>query len=169
MGNAAVWHSTTTPRPQLPRAVATAPRHGIWLDAGNQGDRIRTCDILLPKQVLYQAELHPVGAHRAVGKCRPGGANYPKAETRRKNAGTIFRPGRRSPPAGRIRMELVWGVEPASGSGTLDQSGTSLKRRMRGFWPGSVTLERSTTITNRRATLGTSGSLMPRPLTSDSW
>src|SRR5688500_2568879 len=24
-----------------------------------RGDRIRTCDILLPKQALYQAELHP--------------------------------------------------------------------------------------------------------------
>jgi hypothetical protein len=26
----------------------------------NRGDRIRTCDFLLPKQALYQAELRPV-------------------------------------------------------------------------------------------------------------
>src|SRR4051812_20483869 len=26
---------------------------------GGRGDRIRTCDILLPKQALYRAELHP--------------------------------------------------------------------------------------------------------------
>ena len=27
---------------------------------GNRGDRIRTCDLLVPNQALYQAKLHPV-------------------------------------------------------------------------------------------------------------
>ena len=30
--------------------------------AVNQGDRIRTCDLRLPKPPLYQAELRPAGA-----------------------------------------------------------------------------------------------------------
>ena len=30
--------------------------------SGGRGDRIRTCDILLPKQALYRAELHPESA-----------------------------------------------------------------------------------------------------------
>ena len=33
-----------------------APKRGLFLYRGNQ---IRTDDILLPKQTLYQAELHP--------------------------------------------------------------------------------------------------------------
>jgi hypothetical protein len=31
-----------------------------FVNPPNRGDRIRTCDISLPKRVLYQTELHPV-------------------------------------------------------------------------------------------------------------
>ena len=34
----------------------------------NRGDRIRTCDIQLPKLALYQAELHPVGKCRELSR-----------------------------------------------------------------------------------------------------
>ena len=32
------------------------------LVSSNRGDKIRTCDLLVPNQALYQAELHPVGS-----------------------------------------------------------------------------------------------------------
>ena len=35
-------------------------------EAKNRDDRIRTCDILLPKQARYQAALHP-GPHSNMG------------------------------------------------------------------------------------------------------
>ena len=34
----------------------------------SQGDRIRTCDIQLPKLALYQAELRPVNKGRAKNR-----------------------------------------------------------------------------------------------------
>ena len=40
----------------LPRIQKEAPQGGLFLYRGSQ---IRTDDILLPKQTLYQAELHP--------------------------------------------------------------------------------------------------------------
>ena len=33
----------------------------------NRGDRIRTCDIRLPKPALYQAELRPEGKREGTG------------------------------------------------------------------------------------------------------
>ena len=33
----------------------------LFMVKSDRGDRIRTCDIQLPKLALYQAELHPVG------------------------------------------------------------------------------------------------------------
>jgi hypothetical protein len=39
--------------------------------AENRGDRIRTCDLLVPNQALYQAKLHPVDA-RDLTCYRPG-------------------------------------------------------------------------------------------------
>ena len=44
-----------------PFRVAKNPA-GDWL-IGHRGDRIRTCDILLPKQARYQTALHPVLLH----------------------------------------------------------------------------------------------------------
>ncbi len=32
---------------------------GLFDDRSGRGDRIRTCDLLLPKQALYQTELRP--------------------------------------------------------------------------------------------------------------
>ena len=38
----------------------------LWIPMGlNQGDRIRTCDLRLPKPPLYQAELRP----ELIGDC----------------------------------------------------------------------------------------------------
>jgi hypothetical protein len=34
----------------------------------DRGDKIRTCDLLVPNQALYQAELHPVGVFATAGK-----------------------------------------------------------------------------------------------------
>lgn len=45
-------------------------------DLTGRGDRIRTCDLLLPKQALYQAELHPANRlprpRRVRGVARAG-------------------------------------------------------------------------------------------------
>jgi hypothetical protein len=43
----------------------------IWISKNGRGDRIRTCDLLLPKQALYQAELRParpLSTHPLDGK-----------------------------------------------------------------------------------------------------
>ena len=42
----------------------------------NRGDTIRTCDLLLPKQALYQAELRPGQAdHSSVSRSKTRLAN----------------------------------------------------------------------------------------------
>ena len=54
-------------------ASATRPRIAASAVAKNgRGDRIRTCDLLVPNQALYQAKLHPVKGHgmRAVRFCQ---------------------------------------------------------------------------------------------------
>lgn len=40
------------------------------LSANGRGDRIRTCDLLVPNQALYQAKLHPADRPRTVGDSR---------------------------------------------------------------------------------------------------
>jgi hypothetical protein len=47
---------STCRRDQLPMFLA----HRSWNPGVNRADRIRTCDIQLPKLALYQAELPPV-------------------------------------------------------------------------------------------------------------
>ena len=44
-----------------------ALQHGL-----NRGDRIRTCDILLPKQARYQTALHPGETSIGLGRLRQG-------------------------------------------------------------------------------------------------
>ena len=51
-------HTTLQAIKKPPFRVAKNPA-GDWL-IGHRGDRIRTCDILLPKQARYQTALHPV-------------------------------------------------------------------------------------------------------------
>ena len=43
-----------------------------------RGDRIRTCDLLVPNQALYQAKLHPVGreGRKGRGLMRSVNGNY---------------------------------------------------------------------------------------------
>ena len=47
------------PRKPMVRSVMLVVGEIQWLGNG-RSDRIRTCDVLLPKQVLYQAELRSV-------------------------------------------------------------------------------------------------------------
>src|ERR1043165_4157709 len=54
----------TAPRIEKPLpadAEATSERNG-------RGDRIRTCDLLVPNQALYQAKLHPGHERGTVGQ-----------------------------------------------------------------------------------------------------
>jgi hypothetical protein len=46
----------TTRLRALRYAVANFRRRGVEI---GRGDRIRTCDLLVPNQALYQAKLHP--------------------------------------------------------------------------------------------------------------
>ena len=44
---------------RIVRIVASVRAACTRIEVRGRGDRIRTCDFLLPKQALYQAELHP--------------------------------------------------------------------------------------------------------------
>ena len=51
-----------------------ASNRSYWLDHSNgRDDRIRTCDTLIPNQVLYQAELHPEKKKNIKFLARPAG------------------------------------------------------------------------------------------------
>ncbi len=57
-------HVRRRPRPRRERGpvpTARSARHS------GRGDRIRTCDLLVPNQALYQAKLHPGHTRRTLG------------------------------------------------------------------------------------------------------
>ena len=149
----------------------------------SQGERIRTSGLLVPNQALYQAELRPAidaeysdpNTRRIKFDCSrmiPQHHGFPNKRRRPGRTGSTT-----SPPTGN-RQRLHWTVQrprtPRLRSVVMSnctssyQSGTSLKSSTRGLSPGLMTLDRSTTITKRRAIVGTIGSFGPRSLTSDS-
>ena len=61
------------PQPSSPHAhIRRSPAPSGELRSG-RGDRIRTYDLLVPNQALYQAKLHPDTAR--IGRVRPSSVN----------------------------------------------------------------------------------------------
>ena len=53
---------------QIPQYLGLTPIFGLDPVKSDRGDRIRTCDIQLPKLALYQAELHPGNGAKILAK-----------------------------------------------------------------------------------------------------
>lgn len=51
-------------RPRSPKA--TQASGVVWMTRDGRGDRIRTYDLFVPNEALYQAELHPDCIHAAL-------------------------------------------------------------------------------------------------------
>ena len=124
------------------RPAGLSHRSSIASLESGRGDRIRTCDFLLPKQALYQAELHPeVG--RALSGTRPPASNravrcwfgdqaIPLARMPGRESGGI---GRR--PGFRYQCRKAWGFEsPLSHqpeSSSISSGTCTSKPRIPGF------------------------------------
>ena len=110
----------------------------------NQGDRIRTCDLVDPNHTLYQAELHPgrliVGPAGQCGDHRARG--HEAAET---------------PATLRMKTGPRWAAPMCVASRVKAYFGSSTIVTIRGRCPGFTTFERSMIIRNRRSIDGTIG------------
>lgn len=96
-----------------------------WLIHNGRGDRIWTCGPLLPKQMLYQAEPHPVLLYGAKYQIRTGAktlegsyATITPISHMAKCTGLEPVMGERQSPvitaSLTLRMELLTGLEPAT-------------------------------------------------------
>ncbi len=94
---------------------------GFLVDEGSgRGDRIRTCDLLVPNQALYQAKLHPVHARP---KDRERGVTMPcrsrtasKSLRRMRPRGLCGAPGGRAACWNLMASRYRWPVYPITAS-----------------------------------------------------
>ena len=77
----------------------------IMSEMRGRGDRIRTCDFLLPKQALYQAELHPV---QTVATTKPDRVRILRSARNR-----VKRAAAHSKSAGSGKRPMSGGVSPS--------------------------------------------------------
>src|SRR5271166_4084429 len=92
---------------------------------GGRGERIRTSDILLPKQALYQAEPRPA-TRIAAGSSRFEGVAQPRR-------GSVVCPA----------CSIAWGwkspVQPDGGEGLAKHKGVIARWRLKAVWSKTAT------------------------------